>query len=125
MPIPSREKNLVLVCPKGVGRKTLINQLVHVGVVAVMQTDNLQVAGRLQHHLHTWKVITSDPWVLGTIQGYQMDFLQEPLQSVQPHTPQYEQSQLIVEEVQELMGKGAIIEVHNPQGGFYSNLFMS
>ena len=38
-------------------------------------------------------------------------------------TPQYsvEQSQLIVEE---LLGKGAIVEVHNPRGGFYSNLFL-
>ena len=65
-------------------------------------------------------------WVLSTIQGYQVDFLWEPLQSVQPHTPQYsvEQGQLIVEEIQELLGKGAITEVHDPQGGFYSNLFL-
>ena len=35
-----------------------------------------------------------------------------------------EQSHLIVEDVQELLGKGAIVEVHNPRGGFYSNLFL-
>ena len=29
-----------------------------------------------------------------------------------------------MEEVRELLGKGAITEVHNPQGGFYSNLFL-
>ena len=29
-----------------------------------------------------------------------------------------------MEEVKELLGKAAIVEVHNPQGGFYSNLFL-
>ena len=104
----------------------LITQLVQMGIAPVVQPDSLPPAGRLKSHISTWKVITSDPWVWNTIQGYQIDLLWEPLQSLHPHTPQYsvEQSQLIVEEVQELLGKGAITEVHNPQGGFYSNLFL-
>ena len=35
-----------------------------------------------------------------------------------------QRAKLIVEEVQELLGKGAITEVHSPRGGFYSNLFL-
>ena len=63
--------------------------------------------------------------MVAIIKGYRIDFLSEPHQRVRPHTPQYsvEQSQLIVEEIKELLGKGAIIEAHNPRGGFYSNLF--
>lgn len=95
----------------------------HAWVRPVVQTDHLLLVGRLKSPISTWKVITGDPWVLNTIQGYQVDIL---LQSVQPHIPQYsvEQSQLIVEEVQELLGKGAIAVVENPQGGFYSNVFL-
>ena len=53
-------------------------------------------------------------------------FLLEPQQRMRPYTPQYfvEQSQLIVEEIKELLGKRAIAEVHNARGGFYSNLFL-
>ena len=98
----------------------LTNQLTRLGVVPVM--SNHLPAGRLRDHINTWKVITKDPWIINTVQGHQIDFLSEPHQEVVPHTPQYsvEQSQLIVEEVQELLGKGAITEVHNPRGGFYS-----
>ena len=61
--------------------------------------------------------------VLNTVRGYQIDFLSEPHQ---PHTPHYsvEQNQLIVEEVQELLNKGAIEEIHSPRREFYSNLFL-
>ena len=100
--------------------------MAYVGVRPQTQPDSLPPAGRLKGHLDTWKVITSDPWVVTTIKGYRIDFLSEPHQRVRPHTPQYsvEQSQLIVEEIKEFLGKGAIAEVHNPRGGFYSNLFL-
>ena len=100
--------------------------MTHVGVRPQTQPDSLPPARRLKGHLDTWKVITSDPWVVTTIKGYMIDFLSEPHQRVRPHTPHYsvEQSQLIVEEIKELLGKGAITEVHNPRGGFYSNLFL-
>ena len=64
----------------------LVTQLTQVGVVPIAQTDNLPAAGRLKHHISTLEVITKDPWVLTTIQGYRVDFLWEPLQSTQPHT---------------------------------------
>ena len=97
--------------------------MAHMGVRPVYSADSLPPAGRLKNHISTWKVITRDPCVLRTIQRHQVDFLQEPLQRVLPRTP-VEQSQLIVEEVEELLGKGAITEVHNPRGGFYSNLLL-
>ena len=118
--------------------------MAHVGVRPQTQPDSLLQAGRLKGHLDTWKVITSEPvgrlkghlgtwkvitsdlWVVAAIKGHRIDFLSEPHQKVRPHTPQYsmEQSKLIVEEINELLGKGAIAEVHNPRGEFYSNLFL-
>ena len=102
----------------------LTNQLARLGVVPV-KSDH-PPAGRLRDHISTWKVITKDPWVLNTVRGHQIDFLSEPHQGVVPHTPQYsvEQNQLIVEEVQELLCKGAIKEMQNSRSGFYSNLFL-
>ena len=59
----------------------LITQMAHMGVRPVAQTDNLPPAGRLKNHISTWKVITRDLCVLRTIHGYQVDFLQEPINS--------------------------------------------
>ena len=126
-PIPTKkELNLCVPLPqRDVGKNILTNQFAQLGIVPIL-ADHLPLAGRLQGLISTWKVITSDLWVVNTVRGYRIDFLSEPQQSVRPHTPQYpaEQEQLIVEEVKELLGKGAIVEVHNPQGGFYSNLFL-
>ena len=102
----------------------LSNQIACMGVVPVLVDHPPAV--RLQGHINTWTVITKDPWVLNTIGGYQINFLSEFHQRALPHTPQYsaEQRQLIVVEVKELLGKGAIKEVHNSRGGFWSNLFL-
>ena len=35
-------------------------------------------AGRLAKHLDNWKVITQDPWVLQTVQGYKIPFQRLP-----------------------------------------------
>lgn len=59
--------------------------------------------------------------------GLSLDFISEPYQRVQPHTPQYsqEQHQLIEEEVGALLQKGAVLEIQSGnQDWFYSNLFL-
>lgn len=49
-----------------------------------------------------------------------------PCQTVVPHTQYYtvDQNQPKAEEIKELPSKGVIVEMVNPQGGFYSNLFL-
>ena len=49
-----------------------------------------------------------------------MEFVAEPYQNKQPHPPVYplDQTQLISTELGELLQKGAIVEILNPQGGF-------
>ena len=102
---------------KEICKGKLVNHSAYLGVIPVT-SDHLP-AGKLRDHLHTWKVLTKDPWVLDTIRGYQIDYLSEPHQRVKPHTPHYsvEQNQLIVGEVQELLNKGAIEEIHSPRRG--------
>lgn len=45
-------------------------------------------AGRVRYFLKNREVISQDPWVLQTIQGYQIDFLQPPEQAFPPSMPQ-------------------------------------
>ena len=103
---------------------TLLNQLVSRGITP-LKGEN-QPAGRLVHYLENWKILTKDQWVLNTVQGYQLELLEEPTQRVAPHPPQYsvEQSKLIEEEVSALLEKEAVSKVGQPNEGFYSNLFL-
>ena len=90
---------------------------------------NLPIAGRLKHYLLAWEQITKDPWVLQVTQGYQIQFMTEP---VQTHTPvsmftTQEDQNLIDQEVQELLAKQAVHFVSkNSQNtrGFISSLFV-
>ena len=51
--------------------------------------------------------------------GYCIEFVAEPYQNKRPHPPVYplDQTQLISTELGELLQKGAIVEILNPQGG--------
>ncbi len=85
-----------------------------------------KVAGRLQFHISNWKLLTKDSWVQNTIQGYQLAFLGRPTQGRTPHPSQFNQELwvLIREEMDNLLEKGAISEIYNPQDGYFSNLFL-
>ena len=86
-----------------------------------------RVAGRLQFFAQNWQIITQDPWLLQTIQGYKIELLSHPRQASLPSPPLLSppQTSLVQEEIISLLQKGAIIEVaFNPWAGFYSNLFL-
>ena len=101
-----------------------LSHIAGLGVVPIMPPDIL--AGRLAHHIQNWVRITRDRWVLDTVQGYCIEFLTIPYQTKRPHPPRYNatQNQLITEEVGELLQEGAVVEVGEPHGGFYSTLFL-
>jgi len=84
------------------------------------------VAGRLRYHLANWQVITRDRWILDTVEGYCMEFTNDPYQMSLPHPPQFgaEQATQLREELGELIRKGAVREVDSPRGGFYSTMFL-
>ena len=86
-----------------------------------------RVAGRLQFFAQNWQIITQDPWVLQTIQGYKIELLSHPRQTSLPSPSLLSppQTSLVQEEIISLLQKGAIIEVaFNPWARFYSNLFL-
>ena len=48
-----------------------------------------KVAGRLQFFAQNWQIITQDPWVIKTIQGYEIELLSHPWQTSLPPPPLY------------------------------------
>jgi len=122
VPTPHTVQNYLIMNFKSM----LMNHLACLGI-SPPKLVNYPPAGRLVHYQQNWLKVTQDRWVLNTIQGYLIDFSSMPHQPVIPHCPQYsaEQTQLISEEVTELLQKGAIEEiVPVEQTGFYSNLFL-
>ena len=103
----------------------MVNRITSRGVAPI--TFRSAQAGRLQHFISNWEVVTKDRWVLNTVQGYRMEFHTEPFQASKPQAPHHnqEQTQLIWTEVQNLMQKGAVALVTNHPGeGFHSTLFL-
>jgi len=45
---------------------------------------DLPLAGRMKHFLPNWQAITRDEWMLTTVMGYRIEFLQKPHQNRKP-----------------------------------------
>ena len=92
------------------------------------QLQKLAVAGRISHFLNNWRLVTKDQWVLQTVQGVEIEFSHPPHQARKPHPPQLSQedSAKVQEEVEQLLGKGAIQKLRPPeaQSGFFSTIFL-
>ena len=110
---------------KNVVRDILENHLAGLGVVPLSPPINA-LTRELKYYVNTWKVITKDAWVINTILGYQIEFISLPQQVKRSHPIQYalDQKQLILEEIKELLGNGAVSELAYTEGGFHSNLFL-
>ena len=86
--------------------------LVQRGVITLGVTSHVRVttAGRLTLFLKNWSMVTQDQWVLNTIQGYRLELLREPVQTIRPRGVKVSTSEqsLIDEEIQKMLQKGAI-----------------
>jgi len=83
------------------------------------------VGGRLAQFAHNWKCLTGDPWVLSTVQGYQLPLNQWPQCSVGPCMwLQTEQLQALKVEVAKLVEKGAVVPVDKSKVHLASPLFV-
>lgn len=49
-----------------------------------LEITHLPLAGRLKHCIPNWGIVSGDPWVLETVQGYYLDFVAAPHQSSLP-----------------------------------------
>ena len=89
-------------------------------------TPPIVVAGRLGQFVNTWKVLTSNPWVLQTVKGFRIPFTSLPSQTTQPAELVFpsEQAAQVREELQSLLVKGAVVPVIGCHKGFYSNIFL-
>ena len=91
--------------------------------------SHLPQAGRLKHFLPAWEQITKDPWILQVVSGYQIEFLDYPVQHKTPALiPCTQDHQTIIDqEVQELLSKGAVHYIRDntyQEPGFVSSLFV-
>ena len=86
-----------------------------------------EVGGRVSFCLDNWQVITQDPRVLSVVkEGYQIEWVSKPCQMVPPFQPTFspEMNTLVDKEVQDMILKGAIIEVSPTQGQYVSTIFL-
>ena len=89
----------------------------------------IPIGNRLQHHRLNWASITSDPWVLSTLEkGYLWEFSSQPPLSNSPrHSPATNSPDLergMDDLLSNMLHNGAIEEVRNPHTpGHYSRWF--
>ena len=83
-------------------------------------------AGRIKEFIENWALITQDPWVLQTVQGFQLPLVGQPTQATAPPQLQLslEQQDLVSTEVQAMIEKRAISGVQPDQRGFVSQIFL-
>ena len=86
---------------------------------------NLQ-AGRIKAFKQNWALLTQDPWVLQTVQGFHLPLVAQPVQTTvtsQMHFPPDQQG-LISMEVETMLEKQAISAVQPNKDNFISQLFV-
>ena len=90
--------------------------------------ESPSLAGRLRHCSINWEKITTDSWVLETVQGLRLNFVSPPVQTIFPQEASLseEDHSLVTLEIQEMLQKGAIHMVPPSQTtpGYLSSLFL-
>lgn len=83
-------------------------------------------AGRLRLFIQNWQILSQDPWVLQTVEGYQIPLISEPVQSQEPYPIVSKPDEMILvdQEIEELLKKGAIQEVSACQDQFLSTILL-
>ena len=86
---------------------------------------HLPTASQLPHCIGNWCHITTDPWVLQVELGYRLELVSPPVQrSTTPLASGTSRTNLVEEEIQKLLEKGAIKKVSNFPGQFLSRIFL-
>ena len=84
------------------------------------------VGGQIKDHLSEWRKISGDPWVLGSVTGVTIPFVELPVQDREPHPYRLsaEESEFVDSEVGRMLEKG-ILEIADPvEGQVISNVFL-
>ena len=88
------------------------------------RVDNFK-AGAVSRCYKKWKTITSDPWVLNLVKGYNIEFWADPYQSSRPQPLRLNDSsqKMLDDALEEFLELGIIEECNYDEFGFYSTLF--
>lgn len=91
-------------------------------ITLVTQQPLMKVAGKLALFIDTWRLLTSNFWVIETIKAFQIPFVSIPTQSTRPPMPVFpaEQAVMIREEISTLLMKGAIVRTPRDHVGLFS-----
>ena len=83
-------------------------------------------AGQLAYYKNSWKQITSDPWIIQTIMGVNIEFTSKPFQATVPceNTFSKAESEAVDLEVHKLLQKGVITQTTHESGEFISQIFV-
>ena len=84
------------------------------------------MAGRLANFIAKWREITTDKWVLDTVQHYHIEFAKVPYQTHIPRDICFSniEAAMITQEIAKMLQKGAIMETSHTDGDFLSNIFL-
>lgn len=82
-------------------------------------------AGSIASHLTHWKQITADPWILDTVKGLKISFVNEVTQRFEPRPFRFddEERNAIDIQLQKFLKKEIIVPTTWEQGQFVSNIF--
>ena len=100
--------------------------LMAMGMDTTILSRPLQLAGRLQHFLSNWQLLTRDQFILEMVVGIQIPFTIFPHQSRVPPPTFHNQSEKVAidQEISEMLQKGAIQVVSPMNGEFLSSVFL-
>ena len=86
---------------------------------------NYPLAGRLRFFVKNWEKLTADPVILKIVTGWEIPFMENPQQGkFRRFQSNKSQNDLITEEVESMLEKGAIRLVHYTPGQVLSNIFL-
>ena len=107
-----------------------------VSMVDINNTDDIDVsnfehtvknfqAGAISRQYENWSKLTSDKWILNLVQGYEVDFKNEPWQPFRPNQLKLDKQSTIDldKALNEFLELGIIEPCDYDEDGFYSTLF--
>ena len=88
--------------------------------------NQLKIGGRLAHCVSAWKSVTESKWIRNVVRiGYKIPLISKPFQSKMPTNPKVkaEAHQVLLDEAEGLLEKGAIMVAEMEEGQFVSSYF--
>lgn len=77
--------------------------------------ENIPVGGRMKHFIYNWEKLSKDQWVLETVKGLKLEFIQIPAVQTKLsncHITSKEKSKIVREEIISMLEKKANCEVN-------------